>query len=1171
LAARVDARARTWILPLQGHRLWLGGPLLAPVRPNRTAHPSKRLRWRRVAKRWTRIKPFALVTAGEQVWQLRPRPGGEPTWNGASDQTGARPAGTQTTGTEAWHPPPASPTDPSARPTSARLRDALVPMVGALAIGGLMLAFTRNPIFAALPLLAGLGYLGPQLARQRRRASLLDVDGVSLLRAAGGTGPPASSAPGPLALGATASEPDAHATGLRLIPFPLRVGPGETVHIGPDREAATALVRTWLLAEALARRPGALAVHVGRGRARWEWSRWLDPPRPEMTAIVQDASDEAAANGKAAPDQTTAHQTTAHQPTAHYPGAGPRLVIGGVAPPGALTVETHRAGLGTIAARVDGGAHAILLPVGPAGAENLARHLAGRGPTASPVRDILAALPLETTALRWAEPRLVLPVGIDPDGALIHLDLLADGPHLLVAGATGSGKSEFLRGLMMACALACPPDQLAILGIDHKGGATFADLRQLPHLAGVVTDLDAAESDRALVALAAELTRRERILAARDLESIDDLPPPDRPSRLLVVVDEFRALNETIPDATARLERLAAQGRSLGMHLVLATQRPAGAVSAHLRANLASRICFRVATDADSIDVIDSTDAARIDPQAPGTCFIATSGRPRRTLRALLATSPVPARPCHRRWPDRWDAPPSGPVASRELVAGGIAQTATALGLPGAAAPWLPALPEFLTLDDAVTWDERAIGGEPVGGRDGAAGAVADRTDPSTPAVTVGWTDLPSVGRQRPLRLRPADGHALIVGAPRSGRTTAARTVAVSALASGFAVHVASTNPGAFADLDGRGRFGTLVGLDDPRRLGRLLRLLRDGAASGPTVLVVDGAEQLGSTMWPGFDDHPLEALGAAGSDGLWLVTTCLPRHAGGRWSGHFPQRLVLATIDRVEDIAAGLSAPWAGAQRPPGRVVTLIGGQQQMAQLATATRVPATPGPAPTGTAPPRLLPLPDRVDLLPPARPNWIWLGYGGDDAGPVGLELREACPIGVIGPPGSGRTSLLAVIEAQCREIGEDPLVLDAADNPGVWHRIDAALDGGAIVIVDNLDRAGGPPPGLPPTGTLVAAVTTTGACSFSGIGPLLRARPAGIVLGPGAPGSAEAFGVKLAEALDPRRARNPGFGIVVTPKGVIPVQTPFPHPSAGVSPAVTAAFATAGFKPNCLKPL
>ena len=221
--------------------------------------------------------------------------------------------------------------------------------------------------------------------------------------------------------------------------------------------------------------------------------------------------------------------------------------------------------------------------------------------------------------------------GAGPDGPFV-VDLCRDGPHVLVGGTTGSGKSEFLRTLVTSLAISAPPEELTFVLVDFKGGAAFAACAALPHVVGLVTDLDDHLVSRALTSLRAELRRRERLLAAvgaGDLEAYHRLRPDDSEPlpRLVVVVDELRALVDELPDFVSGLVRLAALGRSLGVHLVLATQRPSGALTAEVQANVSLRIAFRVRDRADSVDVVDDGAAADIAPSTPGRAARARGGR----------------------------------------------------------------------------------------------------------------------------------------------------------------------------------------------------------------------------------------------------------------------------------------------------------------------------------------------------------------------------------------------------------------------------------------------------------------------------------------------------------------------------------------------------------------
>ena len=254
---------------------------------------------------------------------------------------------------------------------------------------------------------------------------------------------------------------------------------------------------------------------------------------------------------------------------------------------------------------------------------------------------------------------------------------LSQGPHMLIAGTTGSGKSELLQTLVASLAVANRPDAMNFVLIDYKGGAAFQGCAPLPHTVGMVTDLDEFEVERALASLRAELQRRKAILAQAGKSDIRHywdalraMPRADPLPRLVIVVDEFAVMAEQLPAQLKSLVNIGQQGRSLGVHLVLATQRPTGVVTADLRANINLRIALRVASPEDSRDVIETADAARI----PGR------GTARAEAYAWLGggRSPQPSRPPSRpgyRAPSR-SGPFQRPVCPRRRAPGG--------GTPGA-------------------------------------------------------------------------------------------------------------------------------------------------------------------------------------------------------------------------------------------------------------------------------------------------------------------------------------------------------------------------------------------------------------------------------------------------------------------------------------------------------
>lgn len=213
----------------------------------------------------------------------------------------------------------------------------------------------------------------------------------------------------------------------------------------------------------------------------------------------------------------------------------------------------------------------------------------------------------------------VAAVGMATDGPVL-VDLDRDGPHLLVAGTTGSGKSEFLRTFIVSLARRYRPTEVGFVLVDFKGGAAFGPCVDLPHVAGLVTDLD-GDLPRLVEALRGEVEARERFVARRRVDGIGDLDPTEL-RRLVVAVDEFAALRDRHTEDLDGLIDIARRGRSLGIHLALATQRPAGVVSPEIQSNVTLRVCFRVSDVSDAADVIGDRRPADIDRRLPGRGFL---------------------------------------------------------------------------------------------------------------------------------------------------------------------------------------------------------------------------------------------------------------------------------------------------------------------------------------------------------------------------------------------------------------------------------------------------------------------------------------------------------------------------------------------------------------------
>lgn len=207
----------------------------------------------------------------------------------------------------------------------------------------------------------------------------------------------------------------------------------------------------------------------------------------------------------------------------------------------------------------------------------------------------------------------------------------------MVAGTTGSGKSKVLESWCLALACRWPPSRINFIFLDFKGGSAFRILHRLPHTVGFVSDLDVRHAARALHAIAAELHRRERLVARIRGADINDLDEP--PPRLIVVIDEFQALKQRLPDYMNRLNSLASLGRSLGMHLIVCTQNPLGQVGMDMKANIGLNICLRVRDPLQSTELIAVPDAAALSPRIPGLA-IAYDGEQRTLFRCAMPDSP---------------------------------------------------------------------------------------------------------------------------------------------------------------------------------------------------------------------------------------------------------------------------------------------------------------------------------------------------------------------------------------------------------------------------------------------------------------------------------------------------------------------------------------------------
>lgn len=420
-------------------------------------------------------------------------------------------------------------------------------------------------------------------------------------------------------------------------------------------------------------------------------------------------------------------------------------------------------------------------------------------------------LPIET----WWEERpphgfLRAPIGRISSTSDMIFDLNdrdgAHGPHGLLGGMTGSGKSEVLKAIILALAVTHHPYDLNFALIDFKGGAAFNELSQLPHTVGVVTDIEsnATFAERVIQALSGEIERRKRVLEdARAVfrfgrSHIDEYrglrvrrPLP----RLVIVFDEFAEFKQRNPVESKKLISIARQGRSLGVHLILATQNIDAAVDPEILQNSSFRICLKVSEPQDSVQMVGIPDAVNL---TRGRAYFASNTRILYQSAFSGAhysphTEPEEIHSVVRIWPDgrrealdvpRWgsahrkDVPPSTEASA---VVERISAVARNLNLKKPPAVWPDALPDRLYLPDLLNK-------QLTGGWDGREwhlcrkwGAAVERAGPVFPVL--GLSDLPARQVQTPFQLDPGQGgHLLVFGSAGSGKSTLLRTL-VSSLA----------------------------------------------------------------------------------------------------------------------------------------------------------------------------------------------------------------------------------------------------------------------------------------------------------------------------------------------------------------------------------------------------
>ncbi|GGU07302.1 type VII secretion protein EccCa [Streptomyces violascens] len=684
---------------------------------------------------------------------------------------------------------------------------------------------------------------------------------------------------------------------------------------------------------------------------------------------------------------------------------------------------------------------------------------------------------------------LRVPIGLDDRHQPVLLDLkesseLGMGPHGLCVGATGSGKSELLRTLVLALVAGHPPEDLALVLVDYKGGATFAPFAELPHVAGVITNLEnqAGLVERVHTSLAGEVKRRQQVL--KDAGNVADIghyaalraerPELEPLPHLFVVIDEFGELLTAKPDFIDLFLSIGRIGRSIGVHLLLSSQRIEGGKLKGLDTYLSYRLGLRTFSADESRTVLDTTDAFHLPP-LPGFGYLKVDTSTYERFKAgyvsgayrgpavLEQQDDTPLAWAYPTFnsPEKEESANAAPEPQmRERETGPTVMSAMVDQLRTAAEPvrriWLPPLPQAISLDAAagpLQVSEHGL-------------QLAHRPGPMR--VPLGLLDDPGRQWQGPwtLDLTVAGGHVAVIGGPQSGKTTLLRTLALSLALTHTPAQVALYGldlvGGGLAALAGLPHVGGIAGRADHERAARTVAEVRAMLAareelfrehgidsvdelrslraqgrlpelgSTDVVLLVDGYGAL-RDEFAALDDDVADLLKRGSGYGIHIVAGML------RWNdvriatqSMFGTQLELRLND-PSDSSIDRKLSETLAQDTPGRVLT---NSKLFAQAALprtdSVASPADLGPALEDAArtvratwhgelasPVRVLPtrLPAQRLPSPAAEPKRIPIAVDQDALDPVLLDLFEHDQhLLILGDNECGKTNLLKLIAQQ-----------------------------------------------------------------------------------------------------------------------------------------------------------
>ncbi|MFF1530716.1 type VII secretion protein EssC [Cellulomonas sp. NPDC058312] len=728
-------------------------------------------------------------------------------------------------------------------------------------------------------------------------------------------------------------------------------------------------------------------------------------------------------------------------------------------------------------------------------------------------------------AARWAanspHRTLGVPLGLRGPDDVVRLDLheKAHGPHGLVAGTTGSGKSEIVQSYILSLAVNFHPHDVAFLLIDYKGGGMANLFADLPHLLGTITNLDGAQSMRALVSINAELKRRQRAFSEHGVNHINQYqklvkngdaaePMP----HLFLISDEFAELKSEQPEFMDELISTARIGRSLGIHLILATQKPSGVVNDQIWSNSKFKLALKVADRSDSMEIIKTPDAAEIT--LPGRAYLQVGNNEIYEL-FQSAWSGADYRP------DREDDPTedlavyaindlgqyeiltqdlSGLDGTEDLrqapteleaVVAEVGRAAVAGGVAALPRPWLPPLPERICVTDLHDVDPAVAWAEPKA--------------PLRPVI--GTVDIPSMQAQETLRLDlTGDGHVAVFASPGYGKSTFLQTLVMDLARTHspehLHVYLLDFGTNGLLPLRGLPHVADTVTLDDTQKTRKLVERIEveikrrkqllsgysvanlsmyeraSGEALPHVLLVVDGVEALKGEASEEVLTTLMYGVAREGAGlGMHLaLSTGRQTTLRGNVAANIKTQLALKMNDDVEPVSI-VGRTTLRVDDLPGRGLVHHGQPElfqaalptpgaDMLEIVDAIRAEAAGMDARWQGARPEHIPvIPETLDLDDLlARPGTARLVAEGTV--PVGLDLDSVEPTGlavsrqrrvlVLAEDGESVGARIALLwRAGSRAFAAGAFVID--DDDGNLRALVRETRGGATTVHDTLDAA------------------------------------------------------------------------------------------------------------------